>query len=159
MNAATLLIVGASGDPIYELALGPAASDDTSHLSQFVLHAALDMVERQRALDAGATVAPGADGRDSGTPNEKPNFLRTVDVFNEQRVSAYVTGGGTATLMLLHEGRIVPDEQLRAFFNELSSLYVRLLLNPLYTRGAPITSRQFDLRARALSKSYLALGR
>lgn len=50
------------------------------------------------------------------------SYLRVVDKFNEQNVSAFLSAGG-AKLMLLHDGR--PDEAIRSFFTEVHELYVK----------------------------------
>lgn len=50
------------------------------------------------------------------------SYLRLVDKFNEQNVSAFLSAGG-AKLMLLHDGR--PDEAIRSFFTEVHELYVK----------------------------------
>ena len=49
-------------------------------------------------------------------------YLRLVDKFNEQNVSAFLTAGG-AKLMLLHDGRA--DDAIRSFFAEVHELYVK----------------------------------
>lgn len=51
-------------------------------------------------------------------------YLRLVDKFNEQNVSAFLTAGG-AKLMLLHDGRT--DDAIRTFFAEVHELYVKVL--------------------------------
>lgn len=50
-------------------------------------------------------------------------YLRLVDKFNEQNVSAFLTAGG-AKLMLLHDGRT--DDAIRTFFAEVHELYVKV---------------------------------
>ena len=42
--SALFLMVGQSGEPLYELDVGQRA-DDAAHLAQFVAHASLDLVE------------------------------------------------------------------------------------------------------------------
>lgn len=55
----------------------------------------------------------------------RPRYLRLVDRFNEQNVSAFLTAGG-AKLMLLHDGRT--DEAIRSFFTEVHEIYVKARL-------------------------------
>ena len=78
--------------------------DDVLHLHQFVLHAALDVVQ-----EAGWST--------------QAMYLRTVDKFNELSVSVYLTAGGTR-LMLLHDSRA--EEPIRQFFTEVHELYVKV---------------------------------
>lgn len=42
--SALFLMVGQSGEPLYELDVGQRA-DDAAHLAQFLAHASLDLVE------------------------------------------------------------------------------------------------------------------
>ncbi|CAM9169691.1 unnamed protein product, partial [Sphacelaria rigidula] len=83
-------------------------------------------------------------------------YLRVVDKFNEQNVSAFLSAGG-AKLMLLHDGR--PDEAIRNFFNEVHEHYVKarmyLLMNPFYAYDSPIISPAFDQRVKALARKFL----
>lgn len=54
------------------------------------------------------------------------SYLRLVDKFNEQNVSAFLTAGG-AKLMLLHDGRT--DDAIRTFFAEVHELYVKVRMS------------------------------
>ncbi|CAM9338648.1 unnamed protein product [Discosporangium mesarthrocarpum] len=85
-----------------------------------------------------------------------PRHLKTVDKFNDQFVSSYLTAGGVK-LMMLHDGR--NDEALRNFFADVHELYVKassqLLMNPFYVYDSPIVSPAFDLRVKSLARKYL----
>ncbi|CAM9679862.1 unnamed protein product [Ascophyllum nodosum] len=107
--------------------------DESAHLNQFIVHSALDMVDRKQW----------------STP---ATYLRLVDKFNEQNVSAFLTAGG-AKLMLLHDGRA--DDAIRSFFAEVHELYVKLLMNPFYAYDSPIVSPAFDQRVKALARKFL----
>uniref|UniRef100_A0A7S4FA88 Trafficking protein particle complex subunit n=1 Tax=Chrysotila carterae TaxID=13221 RepID=A0A7S4FA88_CHRCT len=105
--------------------------EDTSHLNQFIIHAALDMV----------------DDLVWGTQNM---YLKCVDKFNDYFISAFVTAGHIK-LMLLHDVR--NDDGIRNFFQEVYELYVRVLMNPFYEPSAQITST-FDARVKLLGRKY-----
>lgn len=137
------MIVGRN-EPLYEADLssvgnsssggGRASSgEESAHLNQFIVHSALDMVERKQW----------------STP---ANYLRLVDKFNEQNVSAFLTAGG-AKLMLLHDGRT--DDAIRTFFAEVHEVYVKLLMNPFYAYDSPVISPAFDQRVKALARKLL----
>lgn len=86
-------------------------------------------------------------------------FLKVVDKFNFQLVSAYVTQGGK-TFLLLHNGK--SEDAVRAFFTEVHELYVKFLMNPFYNYDAvnevvdaPIISPYFDSQVRAFAKKLL----
>ncbi|XP_024520548.1 trafficking protein particle complex subunit 2-like [Selaginella moellendorffii] len=133
-TTACFVIVGRNNSPIYETELGNAPKrDEAMHQHQFVLHAALDVVE-----DVAWTV--------------NSMFMKGVDKFNELLVSVYMTAGRTR-LMLLHDSR--SEDSIKSFFQEVHELYIKILLNPLYVPGSRITSAQFDTRVRALARKYL----
>ncbi|BBN12836.1 trafficking protein particle complex subunit 2 [Marchantia polymorpha subsp. ruderalis] len=133
-STACFVIVGRNDCPIYESEVGTAPKkDEATHLHQFILHAALDIVQ---------DVVWTTNGM----------FLKVVDKYNELLVSVYVTAGHTR-LMLLHDSR--NEDGIRNFFQEVHELYIKLLLNPLYVPGSRITSPFFDTRVRALARKYL----
>ncbi|MCO5602745.1 hypothetical protein L7F22_056883 [Adiantum nelumboides] len=107
--------------------------EEAAHQHQFILHAALDIVQ-DLAWTTNAT------------------FLKSVDKFNDLTVSVYVTAGRTK-LMLLHDSR--NEDGIRNFFQEVYELYIKILLNPLYIPGSRIMSPYFDTRVRALARKYL----
>ena len=98
------LIVGRSGELLYDLDTSGSKSDDAQHLNQFIAHAALDLVE----LAAWTTNATA---------------LRCVDKFQEKCVSAFLTPGNVKFL-LLHDGR--NEDSIRVFFNEVHELYIKV---------------------------------
>ncbi|CAN0380389.1 unnamed protein product [Pylaiella littoralis] len=143
----SVFIIVGRNEPLYEADLNSSGNnigggggggkvsggDESAHLNQFILHSALDMVERKQW----------------STP---ATYLRLVDKFNEQNVSAFLTAGG-AKLMLLHDGRT--DDAIRTFFSEVHELYVKLLMNPFYAYDSPVISPAFDQRVKALARKLL----
>nr|KJB29969.1 hypothetical protein B456_005G125900 [Gossypium raimondii] len=107
--------------------------EDAAQLHQFVLHAALDIVQ-----DLAWTTSA--------------MFLKAIDRFNDLVVSVYVTAGHTR-FMLLHDSR--NEDGIKSFFQEVHELYIKILLNPLYLPGSRITSSHFDTKVRALARKYL----
>ncbi|KAF8103384.1 hypothetical protein N665_0188s0321 [Sinapis alba] len=132
---ACFIIVGRNDNPIYEAEVGSAAKrEDAAQLHQFILHAALDVVQ------------------DLAWTTTSAMFLKSVDRFNDLVVSVYVTAGQTR-LMLLHDSR--NEDGIKSFFQEVHELYIKILLNPLYLPGSRITSSNFDTKVRALARKYL----
>ncbi|KAJ7556686.1 hypothetical protein O6H91_05G093700 [Diphasiastrum complanatum] len=132
-NTACFVIVGRNNSPIYESEVGNAPKkDEAMHQHQFILHAALDIVEDL-----------------AWTTNTM--YLKSVDRFNDLVVSVYITAGRTR-LMLLHDSR--SDDGIKNFFQDVHELYMKVLLNPLYVPGSRITSPYFDTRVRALARKY-----
>eukprot|EP00958_Prasinococcus_capsulatus_P019126 scaffold2319_cov406-Prasinococcus_capsulatus_cf.AAC.7 len=81
-GVATFIIVSRKDNPIYEADLGTVKKEDSAHLHQFIVHAALDVV-------------------DEVVWSTSASYLKVVDKFNDLFVSAYVTAGHTK-FMLLH---------------------------------------------------------
>jgi hypothetical protein len=129
-----MFVMVAHGDtPIYEAEfLNTQRREDTSHLNQFIIHAALDMVDE--------TVW--------GTSNM---YLKCVDKFNDYFISAFVTAGHIK-LMLLHDVR--NEDGIKNFFQEVHELYVKVLMNPFYDPKDPISSALFDARVKVLGRKY-----
>ena len=126
------IMVGKTDNPIYEAEFS-RKKEENRHLNQFIVHSALDMVDESM-----------------WTTNSM--FLKTVDKFNEQLVSAFVTAG-QVKFMLLHEAR--NEDGIKNFFNEVHELYIKLLMNPFYTTNTKIFSPVFDARVHALAKRFL----
>ncbi|XP_042400864.1 trafficking protein particle complex subunit 2-like [Zingiber officinale] len=133
-GTACFIIVSRHDIPIYEAEVGSAAKkEEASQQHQFILHAALDIVEDL-----------------AWTTNAM--FLKAVDKFNDLVVSVYVTAGHTR-FMLLHDSR--NEDGIKSFFQEVQELYIKILLNPLYLPGSRIASSHFDTKVRALARKYL----
>ena len=106
--------------------------EDNSHLNQFIIHAALDMV----------------DDNVWGTQNM---IFKSVDKFNDFMISAYVTAGHIK-FMLLHD--VKNEEGIRSFFHDVHELYVKVLMNPFYSPSSRIASALFDSRVKTLGRRY-----
>ncbi|BAT79269.1 hypothetical protein VIGAN_02212300 [Vigna angularis var. angularis] len=105
-TTACFIIVSRNDIPIYEAEVGVAAKrEDAAQLHQFILHAALDIVQ-----DLAWTTSA--------------MYLKSVDRFNELMVSVYVTAGHTR-LMLLHDSR--NDDGIKSFFQEVHELYIKVI--------------------------------
>lgn len=163
-----MFVVVGSKEPLYKMEMR-ARREESAHVDEFVLHAALDLVDELMWT----------------TP---AMALKVVDRFNDQLVSAFVTASGVKFL-LLHETR--NDDTVKAFFHEVHELYVKvrrggnvqggrrggcinvslvidgsncsfvfllllqLLMNPFYEYDTPISSEVFDARVKTLARRYL----
>ncbi|KAK7350925.1 hypothetical protein VNO77_09987 [Canavalia gladiata] len=114
-TTACFIIVSRNDIPIYEAEVGVAAKrEDAAQLHQFILHAALDIVQ-----DLAWTTSA--------------MYLKSVDRFNELVVSVYVTAGHIlyffldfiihTRFMLLHDSR--NDDGIKSFFQEVHELYIK----------------------------------
>ncbi|CAI9281301.1 unnamed protein product [Lactuca saligna] len=141
-STACFMIISRNDIPIYDAEVGSAPKkEEAAHQHQFILHAALDVVQ-----DLAWTTSA--------------MFLKSVDRFNDLVVSVYVTAGHIlfifllhTRLMLLHDSR--NDDGIKTFFQEVHELYIKILLNPLYLPGSRVTSSHFDTKVRALARRYL----
>ncbi|KAJ2035695.1 TRAPP subunit [Coemansia sp. RSA 455] len=125
-------IVGTNDSPLYETELG-VQRDESKYLNQFIVHAALDLVDDAQFMSTAC-------------------YLKTIDRYNDWNVSAYVTPSNTR-LMLLHEAKA--DDAIRLFFTDCHELYLKTLLNPFYEPNTPIQSQAFDVKVNTLAKKYL----
>lgn len=133
----TFIVVGKKDNPLYEYC-SSTKKEESSHFNQFIVHAALDIVETDP---------------ERGSWSTQNMYLKVVDKFNDQLISAFVTAG-QVKFMLLHDGR--NDESIRAFFTEVySELYLKIVMNPFYDVNSPITSAAFDQRVKAIGRRYL----
>lgn len=132
-----LFVIVGRNEPLYEAEFqkrGAAASSDAAtRQNYFVLHSALDLVEKT-----------------AWTTNSM--YLKVVDKVNNQHVSTFLTAG-SVKLMLLHNGK--SDDSIRNFFQDVYELYVKLSMNPFYRYDTPIKSADFDTRVRAVARRYL----
>ncbi|KAI8321159.1 Sedlin [Martensiomyces pterosporus] len=132
MSTFYFAIVGTNDSPLYEAEFG-VRRDESKYLNQFVVHAALDLVDDAQFMSTAC-------------------YLKTVDRYNEWNVSAYVLPSNVR-LMLLHEAKA--DDAIRSFFVDCHELCLKTLLNPFYTANTPIQSQAFDTKVSALARKYL----
>mmetsp|Transcript_39982 Transcript_39982/g.76474 ORF Transcript_39982/g.76474 Transcript_39982/m.76474 type:complete len:137 (-) Transcript_39982:222-632(-) len=112
---------------------GSKQQDDSSHLHQFILHAALDSID-DRIWDTSSMQ------------------LKVVDKFNDMLVSAFVTAS-RMRLMLLHDAR--NEDGIKAFFQEVYELVLKVQMNPFQDKNATIKIPMFDQRLRLIARKYL----
>ncbi|KAI8098112.1 Sedlin [Gilbertella persicaria] len=137
-------IVGATDNPIYETEITPSSRssalidsnrqrDEHKHLNQFIIHAALDVVEEYQW-------------------NTTAMYLKSIDRFNEFYVSCFVTAGNVK-LMLLHDQK--SEDSIKQFFTEVYELYIKILMNPFYEKNSTITNPSFDNRIKLVARRFL----
>ena len=97
--------------------LDPSAVDK-SYLYQFILYASLDN------LDLKDTTA----------------FRESIDVSDGNSISAYVTAG-QAAFLLLHPKK--KGDSIKKFFKQVHTAYAELLMNPFYDVKSPIDDEKF----------------
>lgn len=133
------VIVGQSDNPLFELEYSTKASDrtiDHRYLTQFVAHAALDLVDEYIWT----------------TPNM---FFKCVDKFNEWVVTSFVGGNSRVRFLLLHDASKIDESNIKSFFYEMYDLYTKFALNPLYVHHTPIKSKNFEKKSFNIAKKYL----
>ncbi|KAI9483025.1 MAG: Sedlin [Benjaminiella poitrasii] len=137
-------IVGATDNPLYETEIIPSSRssafidsnrqrDEHKHLNQFIIHAALDVVEEYQW-------------------NTTAMYLKSIDRFNEFYVSCFVTAGNVK-LMLLHDQK--SEDSIKQFFTEVYELYIKVLMNPFYEKNSAITNPSFDNRVKLVARRFL----
>eukprot|EP01099_Mayorella_cantabrigiensis_P003094 TRINITY_DN2415_c0_g2_i1.p1 TRINITY_DN2415_c0_g2~~TRINITY_DN2415_c0_g2_i1.p1 ORF type:complete len:147 (+),score=37.19 TRINITY_DN2415_c0_g2_i1:31-441(+) len=132
-SAYLFMIVTKNDNPIYEVEFMPNPKKENGHLSQFILHASLDVIEEI-------------------VWKNNSTYLKVVDKYNEPLISALVTAGHTKFL-LLHDNK--NEDGIKSFFYEVYELYVKILMNPFYNVTSPISSHTFDSKVKQLARKYL----
>lgn len=135
------VIVGHADNPLYELEYSTIKGSDKSqvdhrYLSQFIAHAALDLVDEYIWAN-------------------KSMYIGTVDKFNEWNVIAFVGASSRTKMLLIHDAPRIDESSLKTFFSELYDLYCKFAMNPLYQHHTPIKSIVFDKKAQVLAKKFL----
>eukprot|EP01113_Clastostelium_recurvatum_P042570 TRINITY_DN6905_c0_g1_i1.p1 TRINITY_DN6905_c0_g1~~TRINITY_DN6905_c0_g1_i1.p1 ORF type:complete len:137 (+),score=27.18 TRINITY_DN6905_c0_g1_i1:70-480(+) len=130
----TFTIVGKNDNPLYEaeFASGVKAKEQAHHLSQFVIHSSIDLVEEAVWKSTAMN-------------------LKGVDRFGKSYISSFVTAGHIK-FMLLHEKK--EEDAIKGFFQDVYELYVKIAINPFYQLNTPITSVAFDSRVKKLGAKY-----
>lgn len=133
-----LFVIVGKNEPLYEAefnkAPGSVTADSVTRQNYFVLHSALDLVEKA-----------------AWTSNQM--YLKVVDKVNHQQVSTFLTAGNIK-FMLLHSGK--SEDSIKNFFTDVYELYVKLSMNPFYKYDTPITNKSFDSRVRSVARRYLS---
>ncbi|KAG6787850.1 hypothetical protein POTOM_003895 [Populus tomentosa] len=129
-TTACFIIVSRNDIPIYEAEVGSATKrEDAAQMHQFILHAALDIVQ-----DLAWTTSA--------------MYLKAIDRFNDLVVSVYVTAGH---ILCVSDFNCFSDKKNA----EKMENDIYILLNPLYLPGSRIASSHFDTKVRALARKYL----
>lgn len=129
----TLAIVSPEDNPIFEASFPQAFAGKHVVVEQLVLHSSLDMVDEKMW-----------ETRDM--------YLKVVDRYNDQSISAFVTPSNYRFL-LLHENR--QEDGVKMFFTDLYNLFTKATLNPLYVDFQPITSTLFRDKVMLLARKHL----
>lgn len=128
-----LVITGKDDYPIFTCALSEAA-ESKHDLNQFVMHAALDLVdERLKTADT--------------------MFMHRVDEFNDSQVSAFVTAS-RFKMLVLHD-RTLDSSSLKSFFVDAYEVLLKAIANPFFSDHSPVETRGFRQNILKLaSKSF-----
>jgi hypothetical protein len=105
-NATLLFVIVGRNEPLFEadFTKSPSSSDAATRQNYFVLHSALDLVEKAAWTTSSM-------------------YLKVIDKVNNQQVSTFLTAGN-AKFLLLHAGK--NEEAIRSFFQDVYELYVKV---------------------------------
>ncbi|KAL3790870.1 hypothetical protein HJC23_004500, partial [Cyclotella cryptica] len=112
MSSPILFVIVGKNEPLFEAEIdthsGAQGNDLSTRQNYFVLHSALDLVEKSAWT----------------TTNM---YLKVVDKVNHQQVSTFLTAGNIK-FMLLHGGK--GEEVIKSFFNDVYGYYVKVRCIP-----------------------------
>ncbi|KAI6898743.1 trafficking protein-like protein particle complex subunit 2 [Hortaea werneckii] len=172
-------IVGTRDNPLFELEFGTSKlggdgtarfRDEAKYMNQFIIHAALDMVEEVQWAN-------------------KDLYLKRVDTFQNNHIHTFLTGGNVKFMLLMNPdpqsatysqyansppsrpntassrqnaGLLAAnptsqatEEAVKVFMGEVYENWVKCLMNPFYHANQPVTSPIFRSRVQAAAKKYL----
>ncbi|XP_017490077.1 PREDICTED: probable trafficking protein particle complex subunit 2 [Rhagoletis zephyria] len=131
------VIIGHNDNPIFEMEFTTVnkemRKEDSRHLSQFIAHAALDLVDEHKWRTANMQ-------------------LKSIDRFNQWSVSAYVTAS-QIRFIIVHDNK--NDDGIKNFFNEMHETYIKHSMNPFYKINTPIKSPIFEKKAQLFGRKCL----
>ncbi|XP_034950809.1 probable trafficking protein particle complex subunit 2 [Chelonus insularis] len=132
------VIVGNADNPLFEIEFSGSNKDskkeDHAHLSQFIAHAALDLVDEHKWKTTSM-------------------HLKVIDKFNQWFVSAFVTATQIKFLMV-HDTK--NEDGIKNFFNEIYEMYIKYSMNPFYKLNTPINCVSFEKKAQLYGRKYLS---
>ncbi|ALC43180.1 l-3-72Dh [Drosophila busckii] len=137
MSTYYFAIVGHNDNPIYEKEFSTVnkeqRKEDHRHLSQFIAHASLDLVDEHKWKTANMQ-------------------LKSIDRFNQWFVSAFITAS-QIRFIIVHDNK--NDEGIKNFFNEMYDTYIKHSMNSFYKINTPIKSPMFEKKSEIFGRKYL----
>lgn len=103
---------------------------EKSYLFQFILYASLDSLSL----------------------TDQSAFRESIDSYENYQISAYVTPGQTAFLLLHPKKK--NDASIKKFLTAIHLCYAQLLMNPFYDIRTPIEDEQFKKNVQATAAQY-----
>ncbi|KAL1590543.1 hypothetical protein WHR41_00952 [Cladosporium halotolerans] len=170
-------IIGTKDNPLFEHEFGTSKPggdgtakfrEEAAHMNQFIVHAALDMVEEVQW----------------GT---KDLYLKKVDTFQNNHIHTFITGGNVKFMLLMNpDPSATPysnlaspppssrsstarqsmllannpsssqtEDAVRGFVTEVYEAWVKCIMNPFYDVNQEVTSPIFRARVAAAAKRFL----
>lgn len=200
----TLAIIAPDDRPVFEITFPQAHSANNVVVEQLVLHSSLDVVDekvgvslsKQLANSFSSKTFSGISPLTQSVPlstsfgitfllkmwDTRDMYLKVVDRFNDQLISAFVTASSKNSASLIHIKHFAPrsfarlfcgsnhvssdhrflllheprqEDGVKPFFSDLHDLFIKATLNPLYVDSEPIKSTAFHDRVLVLVRKYL----
>eukprot|EP00978_Attheya_sp_CCMP212_P002366 scaffold4852_cov50-Attheya_sp.AAC.3 len=159
-----LFVIVGKNEPLYEAefnkAVGSAAADSVSRQNYFVLHSALDLVEKAAWTTSNMYLKVVDKVRTNNFETHIIYISSTKSAPTMTRRQDLTAQLGSSTFPLFFVSNDM-QEEVKMPFETFSSKYMnymsrQLSMNPFYKFDSPITSESFDTRVRALARRYVS---
>jgi hypothetical protein len=129
-------LISTVDSPLFELNFPSSSSVAAPRLDflEFLVHSSLDQLDQK-------------------VSSTSSFYLKTIDKFHDNFVSAFVSLGLTRFL-LVHESR-VEENNIKLFFQEVHENYVKIIMNPFYEKNSPIKDTAFEEKVKSIGEKYL----
>jgi hypothetical protein len=128
-SSSLLFVIVGSNEPLFEVDLQASSqplSDAATRQSYFVLHSALDLVERSASNQMYLKIVDKVRCEKKDMQCSFLIFLAFLLQVNQQQVSTFLTAGNIKLMLLHNVHQNKSEDAIRQFFQDVYELYVKV---------------------------------